>query len=92
VLVENKGCLEEAAFVFCGVESLTSVICLEEGRTAGPSLPLLPPDFLWRLVALAKCMRLSLRKAAHAAASGAAWQEIRVRSTRDNKGGFGFEV
>jgi hypothetical protein len=30
-------------------------------------------------------MRLSLRKAAHAAMSSAAWQEIRVRSGRDDK-------
>jgi hypothetical protein len=44
------------------------------------------PDFLWKLVALAHFMRLSLRKGAHAAASGAAWQEIRVRSGRDDKG------
>src|ERR1700733_6819167 len=29
-------------------------------------------------------MRLSLRKAAHAAMSSAAWQEIRVRSGRDD--------
>jgi hypothetical protein len=38
------------------------------------------PDFLWRLVASANCMRLSSRKGAHAALSSAAWQEIRVRS------------
>ena len=37
------------------------------------------PDFLSRLVALANFMRLSLRKAAYAAMSSAAWQEIRVR-------------
>jgi len=30
-------------------------------------------------------MRLSLRKAAHAAISSAAWQENRVRSDRDDK-------
>jgi hypothetical protein len=30
------------------------------------------PDFLSRLVALSNCMRLSLKKAAHAAPSGAA--------------------
>jgi uncharacterized protein (DUF736 family) len=29
-------------------------------------------------------MRLSLMKAAHVVASGAAWQEIRVRSGRDD--------
>jgi hypothetical protein len=32
------------------------------------------------LVALANFMRLSLMKAAHVVVSGAAWQEIRVRS------------
>jgi hypothetical protein len=37
------------------------------------------------LVALAKFMRLSLMKAAHAVASSAAWQKIRVRSGRDDK-------
>jgi hypothetical protein len=30
------------------------------------------------------CMRLSLRRGAHAALSSAAWQEIRVRSGRDD--------
>jgi hypothetical protein len=43
-----------------------------------------PPDFLWNLVALVHFMRPSLRKGAHAALSGAAWQKIRVRSGRDN--------
>jgi hypothetical protein len=37
------------------------------------------PDFLSRLVASANSMRLSLRKAAHAAMVGAALQETRVR-------------
>src|SRR5450631_2707412 len=36
-------------------------------------------------VALANIMRLSLKKGAHAALSSAAWQEIRVRSGRDDK-------
>jgi hypothetical protein len=36
-------------------------------------------------VALAIFMRLSLTKAAHVAMSSAAWQEIRVRSGRDDK-------
>jgi hypothetical protein len=36
------------------------------------------------LVALANFMRLSLLKAAHAVLSNAAWQEIRVRSGRDD--------
>src|SRR5271156_3095461 len=37
------------------------------------------PDFLWNLVALTHFMLLSLTKAAHAALSNVAWQEIRVR-------------
>jgi hypothetical protein len=45
------------------------------------------PDFLWRLVALMECMRLSLRKGAQVALSRAAWQEIRVRFGRDDKVG-----
>jgi hypothetical protein len=36
-------------------------------------------------VALAILMRLSLKKGAHADLSSAAWQEIRVRSGRDDK-------
>jgi hypothetical protein len=36
------------------------------------------------LVALANLMRLSLTKAAHVVLSSAAWQEIRVRSGRDD--------
>jgi hypothetical protein len=35
-------------------------------------------------VALANFMRLSLLKAAHAVVSSAAWQEIRVRSGRND--------
>jgi hypothetical protein len=35
-------------------------------------------------VALANFMRLSVLKAAHAVVSSAAWQEIRVRSGRDD--------
>ena len=50
------------------------------------SLHYAPPDFLWNLVALSHFMRPSLRKGAHAALSSAAWQEIRVRSGRDDKG------
>ena len=34
---------------------------------------------------MANIMRLSLKKGAHAAVSSAAWQEIRVRSGRDDK-------
>jgi hypothetical protein len=48
------------------------------------SLHYAAPDFLLVLVALADFMRLSLLKAAHAAVSSAAWQEIRVRSGRDD--------
>src|SRR5271156_3790146 len=39
----------------------------------------LDPDFLWRLVALIHCMRLSLMKGAHAGLSSTAWQEIGVK-------------
>ena len=35
----------------------------------------LPPDSLWGLLALANFMRLSLKKAAHAAVSGAAYRK-----------------
>ena len=48
------------------------------------SLRYATPDFLLVLVALAKFMRLSLLKAAQAVVSSAAWQEIRVRSGRDD--------
>jgi hypothetical protein len=50
------------------------------------SLRYATPNFLLRLVALMSFMRLSLMKAAHVALSGAAKQEIRVRSGRDDKG------
>jgi hypothetical protein len=43
-----------------------------------PRIPGQTPDFLSRLVALASFMRLSLRKAVHAAKSSAAWREIRA--------------
>jgi hypothetical protein len=33
------------------------------------------PDFLWKLVALANIMRLSLKKGARTALSSIAWQE-----------------
>jgi hypothetical protein len=54
------------------------------------SLRYATPDFLSRLVALANFMLLSLMKAAHAVAACAAWQEIRVRFGRDDKGKGGF--
>jgi hypothetical protein len=56
----------------------------ENWKQNSRSLHYATPDFLSNLVALAKFMRLSLRKAAHAAMSSAAWQEIRVRSGRDD--------
>jgi hypothetical protein len=49
------------------------------------SLHCATPDFLLVLMALANFMRLSLLKAAHAFVSSAGWQEIRVRSGRDDK-------
>ncbi len=48
------------------------------------SLHYATPDFLLTLVALMYLMRPSLRKGAYAALSSAAWQEIRVRSGRDD--------
>src|ERR1700677_1049665 len=51
---------------------------------SGQALHFATPDFLSNVVALANFMRFSLRKAAHAAMSSAAWQEIRVRSGRDD--------
>jgi hypothetical protein len=48
------------------------------------SLHYATPDFLLTLMALTYFMRPSLRKGAHAALSSAAWQEIRVRSGRDD--------
>jgi hypothetical protein len=50
------------------------------------SLHYATPDFLLDLVTLIYFMRPSLRKGAHAVLSGAAWQEIRVRFGRDDKG------
>jgi hypothetical protein len=38
-----------------------------------------PPDFLWRPVALMIYMRLSPRRAAHVLVAGSAKEEIRVR-------------
>ena len=59
-----------------------NVVGMENRR----SLHYAPPDFLWNLVALVQSVRPSLRKGAYAALSSAAWQEIRVRSGRDDKG------
>jgi len=55
------------------------------------SLHFATPDFLLSLVASVDFMRLSLRKGARAAVSSAAWQEIRVRSGRDDKSYSGTE-
>ena len=57
------------------------------------SLHFAPPNFLWNLVALSHFMRPSLRKDARVALSSAVWQEIRVRSGRDDTSvwGWGFE-
>ena len=58
----------------------------QEEASTQRSLRSATPDFLWKLVALAILMRLSLTKAAHSAMSRLAWQEIRVRSGRDDNG------
>ena len=68
-----------------GLKSLRENSRIWEGRGAHRrSLHFATPDFLWDLVALLHFMRPSLRKDAHAAVSSAAWQEIRVRSGRDD--------
>jgi hypothetical protein len=54
------------------------------GKLNRRSLHFAPPDFLRNLVALSHFMRPSLRKGAHAVLFSAAWQEIRVRSGRDD--------
>jgi hypothetical protein len=64
---------------------LRMMILWENQKRNRRSLHYATPDFLSRLVALANFMRLSLRKAAHAAVSRAAWQKIRVRSGRDDQ-------
>ena len=46
--------------------------------------PLRSPDFLRDLRGVGRSMRLSLQKGAHVVLSSAAWQEIRVRSGRDD--------
>ena len=53
-------------------------------RRNSRSLHFATPDFLWNLVALPNFMRPSLRKGARVALSNDAWQEIRVRSGRDD--------
>ncbi len=51
------------------------------------SLRFAPPNFLSTWLALAKVMRLSLRKGASVDVASSAWREIRVRSGRDDKEG-----
>jgi hypothetical protein len=53
-------------------------------RVNSRSLHCAPPNFLWNLEALVHFMRPSLRKGAYVVTSSAAWQEIRVRSGRDD--------
>ena len=68
-----------------GLKSLRENSRIWEARGAHRrSLHYATPDFLWNLVALVHFMRPSLRKGAHAAVSSDAWQEIRVRSGRDD--------
>jgi hypothetical protein len=57
---------------------------LDAGRANSRSLRYAPPDFLLSVVVLANFMRLSLLKGAHGVLSSVAWQEIRVRSGRDD--------
>jgi hypothetical protein len=64
----------------------------QERASTQRSLHFATPDFLWDLLALIHFMRPSLRKGAHAALSNAAWQEIRVRFGRDDKGEGGAPI
>src|ERR1700735_586923 len=67
------------------LQSLRENSRIWEGRGAHRrSLHYATPDFLLILAALMHFMRPSLRKGSHAAMSSAAWQEIRVRSGRDD--------
>src|SRR5580700_9182547 len=56
----------------------------DDGEDEQQVPPLRYPGFPVGLVALSHFMRPSLRKGAYAASSSAAWQEIRVRSGRDD--------
>ena len=58
---------------------------LLEGKAHRRPLHFAPPDFLLRLLALAKFLRLSLKKAAYVDPVSFAMQEIRVRFGRDDK-------
>src|ERR1700723_2411129 len=55
---------------------------MAEGRTADPSTAL--PGFPEELGGVGASCAFPLQKGAHAALSSAAWQEIRVRSGRDD--------
>ena len=68
-----------------GLKSLRENSRIWEPRGAHRrSLHYATPDFLLDLVALLQFMRPSLRKGVYAALSSAAWQEIGVRSGRDD--------
>jgi hypothetical protein len=58
---------------------------LDARRANRRSLHFATPDFLSNLVASAIFMRLSLRRGTFAVLFSEAWQEIRVRSGRDDK-------
>ena len=77
--------VEEIAPVLAILQNRLAVLdpLKTKALTAGPSTTL-PADFLWNLVASANFMRLSLRRGANAVLYSAAWQEIRVRSGRDD--------
>jgi len=82
----RKGPLNcRSPFDFAPDEQAGLPVELDARRGNSRSLHFATPDFLWNLVASASFMRLSLLKGAHAALSSAAWQEIRVRSGRDDK-------
>jgi hypothetical protein len=59
-------------------------ILSENRKRNSRSLHCTTPDFLFRLVALAGFMRLSLLKPHTWLLVSASWQEIRVRSGRDD--------
>jgi hypothetical protein len=68
-----------------GLKSLRENSRIWEARGAhSRSLHYATPDFLSNLVASVHFMQPSLRKGAHDALSSAVWQEIRVRSGRDD--------
>ncbi len=90
----GRGCLAAASFI-PGTNAMKSSWALApevrfsyhficKNKLNSRSLHYAPPDFLLNFVTLANFMRLSLRKGAYAALSSDAWQEIRVRSGRDD--------